>query len=134
SGTGRDFVRTFAIPASFDEAVRVALEGRPRSIDLGLATYSGGSSYFANVASAGMSGAIAKRTNETTKRLGGKLSYLWATLAVFAGWKAVQTRVSVDGETREAALHDVIVANGRYFGGGMMMCPEADPGDGLFDV
>jgi diacylglycerol kinase family enzyme len=31
-------------------------------------------------------------------------------------------------------MHDVVVANGRYFGGGMMMCPEASPDDGLFDV
>ena len=31
-------------------------------------------------------------------------------------------------------MHDVVVANGRYFGGGMMMTPEAEPDDGLFDV
>ena len=31
-------------------------------------------------------------------------------------------------------MHDVIVANGRYFGGGMEICPEAEPDDGLFDV
>jgi diacylglycerol kinase family enzyme len=29
---------------------------------------------------------------------------------------------------------DVVVANGRYLGGGMKMCPEAEPDDGLFDV
>jgi diacylglycerol kinase (ATP) len=31
-------------------------------------------------------------------------------------------------------MHDVVVANGRYFGGGMMICPGAEPDDGLFDV
>ncbi len=31
-------------------------------------------------------------------------------------------------------MRDVVVANGRYFGGGMMICPEAAPDDGLFDV
>ena len=31
-------------------------------------------------------------------------------------------------------MHDVVVANGRYFGGGMMICPRAEPDDGLFDV
>ena len=31
-------------------------------------------------------------------------------------------------------MQDVIVANGRYFGGGMLICPEASPDDGLFDV
>jgi diacylglycerol kinase (ATP) len=31
-------------------------------------------------------------------------------------------------------MHDVVVANGRFFGGGMMICPEAEPDDGLLDV
>jgi diacylglycerol kinase family enzyme len=91
-------------------------------------------SYFANIASAGMSGAIAKRANETSKALGGKVSYLWATLTVFARWQNGEVRVSVDGEQRESRMHDVVVANGRYFGGGMMITPEAEPDDGLLDV
>ena len=42
--------------------------------------------------------------------------------------------MTVDGERRTGRMHDVVVANGRYFGGGMMICPEAEPDDGLFDV
>jgi YegS/Rv2252/BmrU family lipid kinase len=138
-GTGWDFVRTYGIPRRLEDAVAVALEGRPRTIDLGRASYrtwagARAESYFANIASAGMSGAIAKRANETSKALGGKVSYLWATLAVFSRWRNDEVRVTVDGETRSGRMHDVVVANGRYFGGGMMICPEAEPDDGLFDV
>jgi diacylglycerol kinase (ATP) len=138
-GTGWDFIRTYGIPHALAGAIDVARDGATREIDLGRATYrawSGGeaSSYFANVASAGMSGAIAQRANETTKALGGKASYLWATLAVFARWKVGEVRVAVDGLERTGRMHDVVVANGRYFGGGMMMCPEASPDDGLLDV
>ena len=133
-GTGWDFVRTYGIPRELDDAIAVAREGRARQIDLGRATFREGQSYFANIASAGMSGAIAKRTNETSKALGGKVSYAWATFAVFARWHNDDVIVTVDGERREARMHDVVVANGRYFGGGMMICPGAEPGDGLFDV
>ena len=35
---------------------------------------------------------------------------------------------------RERRMHEVVVANGRYLGGGMLMCPDASPDDGLFDV
>jgi diacylglycerol kinase (ATP) len=138
-GTGWDFVRTYGIPHDVGRAIDVALNGTTRTIDLGRATYrawSGGDSvtWFANIASTGMSGAIARRANETTKALGGKASYLWATFAVFAGWNATDLRVSVDDEIRGGRMHDVIVANGRYFGGGMMITPEADPEDGRFDV
>jgi YegS/Rv2252/BmrU family lipid kinase len=138
-GTGWDFIRTYGIPHDLGGAIDVVLNGRSRTIDLGRATYRSwvgeeASAYFANIASAGMSGAIAQRANETTKALGGKVSYAWATLAVFAGWKVSEVSVTVDEEARAGRMHDVVVANGRYFGGGMMMCPEASPDDGLLDV
>jgi diacylglycerol kinase (ATP) len=138
-GTGWDFVRTHDIPRDVAKAARVALGGRVRELDAGRVEFRGwdGSeraALFANIASAGMSGAIARRANETTKALGGKASYLWATLAVFFPWRNDVVRVTVDGERREGRMHDVVVANGKYFGGGMMICPEAEPDDGLFDV
>ena len=133
-GTGWDFVRTYGIPRRLEDAVTVARDGRARAIDLGEATFRGGRSYFANIASAGMSGAIAKRANETSKALGGKVSYLWATFTVFARWRNDDVVVTVGDERREGRMHDVVAANGRFFGGGMMICPEAEPDDGLLDV
>ena len=138
-GTGWDFVRTFDIPRDLDAAVDVALTGSVREIDLGAVTYRtwGGEdarSVFAKVASAGISGAIAQRANESSKALGGKVSYYWATLAVFVGWQTGEMRVTVDGESRNGKMIDAVVCNGRYLGGGMMMCPEAEPDDGVFDV
>lgn len=136
-GTGVDFARTFAIPSRLEDAVRVALAGRTRAIDLGRATYRSWEgreeqAYFANIASVGMSGAVAKRVNESSSGWA-KVSYLVATLAVFARWQNCDVRVSVDGEARSGRMHDVIVANCRYFAAGMMICPEADPGDGRLD-
>jgi diacylglycerol kinase (ATP) len=138
-GTGWDFARAFAIPRRLDDAIATALGGRVREIDLGRArfrTWAGGEgdAYFANVGSAGISGAIARRTNETSKALGGKVSYYWATLAVFVRWRTGTMRVTVGDERREGRMIDVVVANGRYIAGGMMLCPEAEPDDGTFDV
>jgi diacylglycerol kinase (ATP) len=138
-GTGWDFVRTYGIPRKLEPAVEVALHGRTREIDLGRAHYrdwdgSEDEALFANVASAGMSGAIAKRANETSKALGGKVSYAWATFAVFSRWRNGEVTVRVDGEEHRGRMHDVIVANGRYLGGGMKMLPEAEPDDGRLDV
>ncbi len=138
-GTGWDFVRSFGIPRRLDDAVRIAREGHVRELDLGLARYRSWQgdereAYFANAASAGMSGAIAQRANETSKALGGKISYFWATFAVFSRWRNSEVELSVDDVHRRARMHDVIVSNGRYLGGGMMLTPEAEPDDGVFDV
>ena len=63
-----------------------------------------GEAWFVNVAGVGMSGAVAKRTNESSKALGGKVSYLWSTLAVFARWQ--NTEVRVTGRRRAALRTD----------------------------
>jgi YegS/Rv2252/BmrU family lipid kinase len=138
-GTGTDFVRHFGIPTKLEGAVEVALSGDMRTIDAGRVTYRSWSgeeesAYFANSASAGMSGAVAQRANTSTKALGGKASFLYATLAVFAGWHASELEVEVDDERRSGLMYDTIVANCRYLGGGMAMTPEAQPDDGRFDV
>jgi diacylglycerol kinase (ATP) len=138
-GTGWDFARSLALPHNADRAIETALHGHTRSIDLGRVTYRSWSGHeeqrwFANVGSVGMSGAIAQRANDASKALGGKVSYVWATFAVFARWTNGEVDVTVDAETRRARMHDVVVANGAYFGGGMKICPGADAGDGSFDV
>jgi len=138
-GTGWDFARSLRIPRDLDAAVGTARDGELRAIDLGWATFRSWAgeepqAWFANVGSAGISGAIARRANESSKALGGRLSYYWATLAVYVGWQIDSVRVSVDEEVREGRMIDVLVANGRYVAGGMMLCPDAEPDDGLFDV
>jgi YegS/Rv2252/BmrU family lipid kinase len=138
-GTGTDFVRTFAIPTKLTAAVRAVATGSTKTIDVGRMSYrswdgSAGDAWFANVASAGMSGAVAQRANSTSKAMGGKASFLWATLAVFARWKPTEMEVDVDGERRSGLLYDVLVANCRYLAGGMRMTPQAEPDDGVFDV
>jgi YegS/Rv2252/BmrU family lipid kinase len=137
-GTGVDLVRSFEIPTKLDEALGIVLAGRSRPIDLGRATYRSWSGEtetrcFANVASAGMSGAIAKRVNESKSRFA-KASYFFATFSVFARWQTTEVRVAVDGETRTGRMRDIVVANCRYFGAGMKICPDAEPDDGLFDA
>jgi diacylglycerol kinase (ATP) len=139
NGTGQDFGRTHAIPTRFDDAVAVAVSGRPRDVDLGRAVFRGPdgeetSRIFANVGSVGMSGAVARRANSMSKALGGRTTFYYALVREFARWKNTEVTVSCDGEERRGPMHDVIVAIGRWHGGGMKLAPDADAGDGLFDV
>lgn len=138
-GTGMDFVRTFAIPTRFDDAVRVALTGATRTIDAGHVRYRtwGGDDaerWFANVGSVGMSGAVAQRANGMSKMLGGKATFLYALTRVFFEWENTEVTVTLDDGERRGRMHDVVVANGAWHGGGMKLAPDALPDDGLFDV
>jgi diacylglycerol kinase family enzyme len=82
-----------------------------------------------------MSGAVARRANRMTKRFGGKATFFFALTREFLAWRNTQVAVELDGGVRrEGAMHDVIVANGRYHGGGMRLAPDARQDDGLFEV
>jgi YegS/Rv2252/BmrU family lipid kinase len=139
-GTGMDFGRTYGIPNRFDEAVRVALAGTTRTIDVGHVAYRtwdghDAERYYANVGSVGMSAAVAQRANGMSKAMGGKATFFYALVRVFFEWDNTTVTVELaDGERREGRMHDVIVANGRWHGGAMQLAPEAKPDDGLFDV
>jgi diacylglycerol kinase (ATP) len=138
-GTGMDFARSHGIPRKLEAAVQVALGGRTVTIDAGRVRYTAwdgaaAEAYFANIASAGMSGAVARQANQTTKALGGRVSFFAALVRVFAGWRNTELEVDAGGEWRAGKMTNLIVANGRYQGGGMLIAPEAVPDDGLFDV
>jgi len=138
-GTGMDFGRTYEIPTKFDDAVRVALAGDVRTIDAGRVTYrtwagETAERYFANVSSVGMSGAVAQRANGMSKMLGGRVTFFYALTRVFLEWQNTEVTVRLDDAERRGRMHDVIVANGVWHGGGMKLAPDAAPDDGQFDV
>ena len=138
-GTGMDFVRTYGIPTRFDDAVRTVLTGRTRTIDVGRVSYrtwagDAAERYVCNVGSVGMSAAVARRANGMSKMLGGRATFFYALVRVFFEWQNTVVEVALDGERRSARMHDVIIANGRYHGGAMLLAPDAQPDDGLFDV
>jgi diacylglycerol kinase (ATP) len=138
-GTGMDFGRTYGLPTRFDDAVRVALAGETRTIDAGRVmyrTWAGEEAvrWFANVGSVGMSGAVAQRANGMSKALGGKATFFYALVRVFLEWQNTEVTVAFEDGERRGRMHDVIVANGVWHGGGMKLAPDARSDDGLFDV
>jgi len=135
-----DFVRTYGIPTKFDDAVRTALTGATRTIDVGRVSYRtwdgrDAERYVANVGSVGMSAAVAQRANGMSKALGGRATFFYALVRVFFEWENTEVVVELDGgEQRRGRMHDVIVANGIWHGGAMKLAPDASADDGLFEV
>jgi YegS/Rv2252/BmrU family lipid kinase len=137
-GTGRDFARSLGIRDP-EHAVQIIADGEVKAVDVGSIAYSqaGGAArrYFVNVADVGLGAETAAWMNSSSKRLGGFLGYLVAatrTILVFAGRPA---RIRVD----DTVVHDgpvgmVVLANGKFFAGGMLIAPDASLCDGAFDV
>jgi diacylglycerol kinase (ATP) len=140
-GTGGDFRRTFRLPTEIAEAAAVIAANHRRKIDVGrlsFVTLAGEktSRMFANIASFGVSGVVDRMVNESGKKLG-RLSFMLATARAAWSYKNQRVTMTFDGDAKsrvEATINTVAIANGRFFGGGMKVAPDAIPDDGLFDV
>jgi YegS/Rv2252/BmrU family lipid kinase len=143
-GTGGDFRKTAGIPKDLDGALALLRAGERRTIDVGLLEYRRGthagpveSRVFINIASFGIAGLVDSIVNRSSKMLGGKLSFLLATARAALRYENQRVRLVFDGNEAEAVeqtINNVAVANGRFFGGGMMIAPRAELDDGRFDV
>ena len=139
-GTGGDLGKTFGLARfSAERLVAGIREGRLVRLDSGLARFRGPEGAverrFLNVASAGFSAVIVQKVGRASKALGGKLAFLSAVFRSVAGLRNEVMSVDVDGaRLYEGPVLLAAVANGRFFGGGMMIAPEAEPADALFDV
>ena len=140
AGTGGDFRRTFGLGSSDAEAVTRLIASPPRPVDLGVLRFHDDEGRpaqraFLNIASFGLGGLTDRLVNSGPKWLGGKAAFFLGTLRAMAVYRSQPVRIVVDGQLfLEAAVLNVALANGRYFGGGMMVAPDASPTDGLLDV
>ncbi|MFE9683300.1 diacylglycerol kinase [Streptomyces sp. NPDC006285] len=134
-GTGNDFARTLGLPvrdpAGAGRVVAEALKGgRLRDIDLGRV----GGTWFGTVLASGFDSRVNDRGNRM-RWPSGRFKYDLATLAELASFTPFPYRIRLDdGEVREVEATLVAVGNGSSYGGGMRICADADPTDGLFDV
>ncbi|MDP3057850.1 MAG: YegS/Rv2252/BmrU family lipid kinase, partial [bacterium] len=115
----------------FVQAVEVLKAGNVREIDYGRVN----GKYFINVAGAGFDAEV---TNTATtwgkKHFSGSMAYIASILKELIAYSPKELHIEADGRSFTTKAWLVAVANGRYFGGGLMITPEADPEDGLFDV
>jgi YegS/Rv2252/BmrU family lipid kinase len=142
TGTGGDFRKTFDLPADLDACITRLASGDSRAIDIGRLTFNADDNqpmarHFNNIASFGMSGAVDRAVNKArfSKLFGGSFTYLWATLSTALRYRPQAVRIRTESGWDEVInVGTAAVANGRFFGGGMMMAPDANPQDGAFDL
>jgi YegS/Rv2252/BmrU family lipid kinase len=129
-GRGNDFVRMLGIPGSPQAACEVLAHGEVRRLDLGVV----GDRTFIGIASCGFDSEANRIANETTL-VRGRLVYAYGLLRALAGWRPSTFTITVDGGApRTVTGYTVAAANSRYYGGGMMLAPDATLDDGMLDV
>jgi diacylglycerol kinase (ATP) len=131
-GTANDFARTLEIPTDLAAAVDTLLHGHVVDVDLGRVD---GRAYL-NVASVGLSVAVTQRLTPGLKQRLGRFAYPAATLVAYRSHRPFAARLELDdGSVLDLRdLMQVAVGNGRHYGGGLTVAPNASIDDHLLDV
>jgi len=139
-GTGGDLIRSLQINRGIESFLEILRRGQKRLIDVGEVLFQDehrqqNQRYFLNVADVGLGGETVALVNKQSKLLGGKLSFLLGSVLSILRYRNKVMRCEIDGKLIvEGRINSIMVANGQYIGGGMMIAPHAKLDDGLFDV
>ncbi|GAT09015.1 diacylglycerol kinase [Mycolicibacterium novocastrense] len=139
AGTGNDHAREFTIPtrdpeAAADVVVDGLTAGTAKTIDLGrIRGADGTEKWFGTVMAAGFDSLVTDRTNRM-RWPHGRMRYNLAMIAELSKLRLLPFRLSFDGDEVTTELTLAAFGNTRSYGGGMRICPDADPTDGLLDV
>jgi diacylglycerol kinase (ATP) len=139
-GTGGDFRRTLGISNRVEAMVTRMLWSKPRPIDIGWLRCHGVDGEpkqraFINISSFGISGLVVDLVNEAPKWLGARPSFIFGLVRGLRRYENQHVMLAIgDAEPRESDVLAIVVANGRFFGGGMMIAPDAVIDDGVFEV
>lgn len=139
-GTGGDLRRSLGLSDDVAKAARAL--GRPETvaIDLGRAELTGRDGralvrHFVNVATTGVSAVVAARVNAGRRFISGRFTFFAATVQALLEWSDRPVRWRTDGGPwTEGPITALSAANGRFFGGGMKVAPDARLDDGRLDV
>ena len=138
-GTGGDFARMFNLRGSGQRVFSHLDSGHELAFDVGLCTFTDEKGHkrrraFANIGSFGLSGLVVNQVNASKKK-GGAFSFLIPTINALMKYHPQKVEVIIDDKLfYEGPMVLGVVANGRFFGGGVKIAPDAQPNDGLLDV
>lgn len=130
AGTGNDFARTIGWDlANFETQLSTVISNEPESIDLGLVD----GEWFGAILSTGFDSVVNERAN-LMRWPKGPVKYKAAIALELPKFEPLDYEITLDGQLINTKAMLIAIGNGSSYGGGMLVCPNADLHDNQFDV
>jgi YegS/Rv2252/BmrU family lipid kinase len=132
SGTGNDFSRNIYEDSNVLGSLEKAINGKDVFLDLAKVN----DRYFINIASVGFDAEVVYNADNFKKLpfVGGSLAYILGIVMTVFKYKSVNLNITIDDNKISVKSLLAAIANGKCYGGGIFMTPEAKLDDGMFDV
>lgn len=132
-GTGSDFGKTIGIK-SYEDTIRALNNGEVVLADVGKVYFHNENKerYFFNILEIGFGAEVMEYVNTHKKHR--KYAFLIGVVATVMKMKKFRIELDYNSQSLTFESIEVIVANGKYFGGGMLASPSSKINDGKLDV
>ncbi len=126
-GTGNDFAHAIGLPKDPLKALDVILEQKAKYTDfLQLPTVRG-----INIVCMGIDVDVLIRYSKLKRK--NKIGYTWCLLRTLFNFRYSDFTANIDGEEKKLTSFIACIANGPVYGGGIPICPPANPTDNELD-
>lgn len=137
-GSGNDFARALRITANAEALISRLHAMTIKRVDVGKVTYQDADksrlSYFINVADAGMGPEVVSRMLASGRAFGSSMAYFSAIVSTFFSYKPITVSIKANGWQWRNTLRTVAIGNGKFYGHGLCIAPDALVDDGIFST
>lgn len=136
-GSGNDFARTLKITTDVSKLIDKLISLKYCNLDVGRIEFQSEKkktefSYFINVADAGMGPEVVSKLANSDRTFGSAVAYYAAILSTFFSYKPMEVEIKTPEWQWKNKLRTVAIGNGKFYGHGLCIAPDAKPDDGIF--
>ena len=131
AGSGNDFVRSYLDDSDLSNIIKDTIEGESKEVDVGCIN----DRYFINISAIGFPADVNLNAKIFKNKhiISGSLAYILGALVSLFKFKSEKIKFIIDGVENTDEMFLVALANGRYYGGGIVLAPDAELSDGSLD-
>lgn len=136
-GSANDFARTVNLRRNPEKLVQLLTTFQPKLIDIGKLVFQDAGNpihYFINIADTGMGPTVAEYINRGQRPFGAGVAYYTAIVKAFFTYQPVEVEIKTESWNWRGKIRTLAIANGRSFGHGLIVAPDAVVDDGIFSI
>ena len=132
AGTGNDLSLSLGIPKNSEKALELILSENPHTRQIDVCNINGRP--YLNISTIGFDAQVVKTTNTIKKAIKSEISYVISVLINLLFFRKTKLELIIDGQSHKINSFLLAVGNGRYYGGGIPIMPNAKVDNGFLEV